>query len=290
MSLTTVVLMFFAVMEAGELRRRNRQYPYLAAGVLLTLLALARIYLGLEWMSGALMGITAGLAWTAVVGFAYRQRATRHFSGAMASMIFYASLLALFAWQVKEHTHDDLAALQSTTVIREVAADHWWASEWNRMPMDRTQLVSVASRRFNAQAAVDPMVIAEHLYEAGWEAVPETDWRWFLQALNPEPDEVTLPLLGRAYQGSPEALLLKKNIGSGDRILTIRFWDSGVRLIPGSQVLYLGQISEEVLVQRFGLYSYWRAVPVAHQLLTPIHETLAPLDLKQARPDLLLIR
>lgn len=290
MSLTTVVLMFFAVMEAGELRRRSRQYPYLVAGVLLILLALARIYLGLEWLSGALMGITAGLAWTAVVGFAYRQRATRHFSGAIASMIFYGSFLALFAWQVKEHTHEDLAALQSTTVIREVPADHWWASEWNRMSMDRTQLVSVASQRFNAQAAVDPGAIADYLEDAGWEPVPDTDWRWFLQALNPKPDAVTLPLLGRAYQGRPEALLLKKNIESGERILTIRFWDSGVRLTPAGQVLYLGQISEEVLVQRFGLYSYWRAVPVEHQLLTPIHEALAPLDLKQARPDLLLIR
>ena len=66
MSLTTVVLFFFAVMEAGELPRRHRQWPYLAAGLLVLLLGTARIYLGLEWLSGALMGILAGLAWTAV--------------------------------------------------------------------------------------------------------------------------------------------------------------------------------------------------------------------------------
>ena len=208
MSLSTVVLIFFAVMEAGELPRRHRQWPYLAAALLLLLLATSRIYLGLEWLSGALMGVTAGLAWTAVVGFAYRQRATRHFSGGVASMIFYGSLFALFVWQVNEHTENDLAALQSTIVVQEISADDWWENGWAEMPTDRTRITAVASQRFNAQVAADPSAVAEVLEKAGWERAPETDWRWFLQALNPEADSVTLPLLGRAYQGSPEVLLL----------------------------------------------------------------------------------
>ena len=109
MSLSTVVLTFFAVMEAGELPRKHRQWPYLVAALILILLALARLYLGMEWLSGALMGIAIGLAWTAIVGIAYRQRAVRRFSGATASLIFYGSFLALFSWQVNEHLADDLA-------------------------------------------------------------------------------------------------------------------------------------------------------------------------------------
>ena len=42
MNLITVVLTFFAVMEAGELRRRYRQWPYIAAALLLILLTLSR--------------------------------------------------------------------------------------------------------------------------------------------------------------------------------------------------------------------------------------------------------
>ncbi|MEE4216092.1 MAG: VTT domain-containing protein [Xanthomonadales bacterium] len=290
MSLTTVVLTFFAVMEASELQRKHRQWPYLAAAVILLLLGMSRIYLGLEWLSGALMGVTAGLAWTAVVGFAYRQRAMRHFSGGMASLIFYGSLTALFTWQVNVHTEEDMAALQSTTLLQEVAADSWWESGWRDMAMNRTRLSSVASQRFNAQVAAEPEVISHLLQQHDWEKVPDTDWRWFLQALNPEPDQVALPLLGRAYQGSPEVLLLKKNIGDNKRLLTVRLWDSGVRLMPGGQVLYLGQVAEEVLDRRFGLFSYWRAVPVEHQLIVPIQEALAPLEQKAVREDLILFR
>jgi hypothetical protein len=73
-------------------------------------------------------------------------------------------------------------------------------------------------------------------------------------------------------------------------LLTIRLWDSGARLIPEGKVLYLGQMSEEVLDRRLGLFSYWRAVPLEHRLTTPIREALSPLEQKLVQPDLLLIR
>lgn len=290
MSLSTVVLTFFAVMEARELPRKHRQWPYLAAALILTLLALARLYLGMEWLSGALMGMVSGLAWTAIVGIAYRQRATRRFSGATASLIFYGSFLALASWQVNEHLAGDLAALKSPTVLQQVSREGWWESGWNNMPMDRTRLSSVASRAFNAQIAADPREVSELLEQYGWEPVPTTDWRWIIQALNPEPNQANLPLLGRAFQGRSEVLLLKRELEADDRLLTIRLWDSGFRLVPGGQVLYLGQLSEEVLVQRFGLFSYWRATSLGSNRFRPLQEPLENLEQKLADDKLLLIR
>ncbi|NCF61711.1 MAG: hypothetical protein GWP58_02565 [Gammaproteobacteria bacterium] len=290
MSLSTVVLTFFAVMEAGELLRKHRQWPYLAAALILILLTLSRLYLGMEWLSGALMGIAIGLAWTAVVGIAYRQRAFRRFSGVAASFIFYGSFFALFAWQVHEHNSEDLETLTAPTQLREVSREAWWESEWQNMPMERTRLASVASRSFNAQISVGPEQIASLLEQDGWETVPETDWRWIIQALNPEPDQASLPLLGRAYQGRSEELLMRKNIRPDGRLLTIRLWDSGVRLVPGQQILYLGQLSEEKLVQRFKLFSYWRSTAVDRRHFRPIRAPLNSLDQKLVSENLLLIR
>ena len=290
MSLCTVVLVFFAVMEAGELQRKHRQWPYLVAALMLIALVISRLYLGMEWLSGALMGITIGLAWTTIVGIAYRQRAIRRFSGAAASLIFYGSFLALFSWQVSEHLADDLAAVKSSEVLKEMNQKAWWQSGWQEMSTDRTLLTSVASRKFNAQIAADPAQISELLEQHGWENVPATDWRWMIQALNPDPNEATLPLLGRAYQGRSETLLLRRNLEPGGRLLTIRLWDSGVRLMPGDQVLYLGQLSEEVLVQRFGVFSYWRSTAVEQSSFKTIREPLLGLDQKQVGDRLLLIR
>jgi undecaprenyl-diphosphatase len=290
MSLSTVVLTFFAVMEAGELPRKQRQWPYLAAALILILLALSRLYLGMEWLSGALMGIAMGLGWTAIVGIAYRQRAVRRFSGAAASLIFYGSFLALFSWQVQENLRDDLTALKAPTVLQQIDRSVWWETGWKNMPMERTQLTSVASRNFNAQIAADPTQISTLLEQAGWESVPDTDWRWIIQALNPRPDQANLPLLGRAFQGRSEELLLRRNLEPDGRLLTIRLWDSGVRLAPGGQVLYLGQLSREVLVQRLGLFSYWRSTAVDRSQFRPLRKPLESLDQKLVDEKLLLIR
>ena len=290
MSLATVTLTFFAVMEASELPRKHRQWPYLVAALLIMLLALARLYLGREWLSGALMGMTMGLLWTGIVGIAYRQRAFRRFSGVTASFIFYLSFFALFAWQVHEHQGEELAALTTPVVLQEIDGQVWWESDWDVVPRDRTQLASVAARRFNAQVAADPSTVAALLAGGGWEAVPDADWRWILQALNPEPDQASLPLLGRAYMGRSEELLLRKNVEPEGRVLTIRLWDSGVRLMPESRVLFVGQLSEELLVQRFGLFSYWKSSPLSVELQRPIRHSLDGLEQKQVDSDLLLLR
>ncbi len=290
MNLITVVLTFFAVMEAGELKRRYRQWPYIAAALILILLALSRIYLGMEWFSGALIGMVFGLAWATVVGIAYRQRAARRFSGGIASLIFYGAFLALFAWNIQAYLRADLSLLQAAVGEREIEQEHWWGDEWQELPKDRTSLLSVASRRFNAQIGVNPDKIAQLLEQAGWERVPESDWRWILQALNPEPDQASVPLLGRAYEGRSEELLMRRKLGPKGRILTLRMWDSGVRLLPDHQVLYFGQLSEEKLVQRFGLFSYWRSVPGSDRDMKWIREALDELDQKLVPGKILLLR
>jgi membrane protein DedA with SNARE-associated domain len=290
MSLPTVVLTFFAVMEAAELPRKHRQWPYLVSALIVTLLCISRLYLGLEWLSGALMGVAAGLAWSSIVGIAYRQRAARRFSGFAASLIFYGSFLALFAWQVSEHQETDLLALKTPTATQQMSAQAWWESGWKELPTERTQLTSVASRYFNAQIAADPDVISSLLQRSGWKPEPEADWRWIIKALNPEPNQASLPLLGRAYQGHSEELLLSRDLAPEGRLLTIRLWDSGVRLEPGDQVLYLAQLAEEVLVQRLGVFSYWRSTSVDQSRFKPLGDPLSPLEQKRVDNNLLLIR
>lgn len=156
--------------------------------------------------------------------------------------------------------------------------------------MERTSLTSVASQRFNAQIGVDLDEIARQLEQAGWERVPESDWRWILQALNPEPDQASLPLLGRAYQGRSEKLLLRRNLEQKGSMLTVRIWDSGVRLLPGRKILYFAQVSEEQLIQRFGLFSYWRSAPVSADDMRRTREALGELEQKLEQGNLLLLR
>jgi hypothetical protein len=278
------------VMIAKELRRRKRKWPYVITGLLLSLLVLARLYLGLDWLSGALVGVALGMAWTFVVGIAYRQRAQYPFNGMAASLIFFGMLTLTFAWQVDQNIEADTAALKIPIPQREILAQGWWDNEWQTLPRKRTDLKSVVAPQFNFQFAGDPENLAKLLEQHQWQVAEPANWRWSILSLNPEPSESTLPPLKKDFLGHPDILLLHRLGGDPQAQDAIRIWDSGVRLKPGGQAVYLGQIANEVLVQRMRLFSYWRALPDSRELLEQLKVELADLQVIWADDSLLIIR
>ncbi len=290
LTLATVVLGYFAVMIARELKRRKRKWPYVITGLLLSLLVLSRLYLGLDWLSGALVGVALGMAWTFVVGIAYRQRAMRAFNGTAASLIFFGMLAATFAWQVEQNLESDIAALKVPLLQREIPARDWWANDWQSLPSERTALQTVAARLFNFQFAGNPEDLAKVLASQGWQEAAPANWRWTILSMNPDPNEHTLPPLKRDYLGRADNLLLHR-LG-GDPLVqeTLRVWDSGVRLTPKGEAVYLGQIAEEVLVQRMKLFSYWSAIPAPQENLQQLAVEVGELQNHWGSDSLLLIR
>jgi membrane protein DedA with SNARE-associated domain len=292
MTMATVVLGFFAVMVARELRRSHRRWPYMATTLLLSSLLFARIYLGLDWLSGALVGCILGLAWTAIVGMAYRARALRPFSGAMASAIFYTTLGATLGWQVLVHLDQDLEAVQLPMEERRLSMEDWWSREWTGLPRARTVSRSIAAREFNLQLAGDGDALRNALAPDGWEPVERAGWRWLLQSLNPEADAFSLPLTGKNHLGRRETLVLRQVGGVAGRQRVLRLWDSGVRLSPDGTPVLVGQFFEERLTRRLWLFSYWRAEPLGDGELERLARRLRDTDLEARLPrdGLLLIR
>lgn len=288
-TLATVVLGYFAVMIARELKRRKRKWPYVFTGLLLSLLVLSRLYLGLDWLSGALMGVALGMTWTFVVGIAYRQRAVRSFNGMAASLIFFGMLAATFAWQVEQKLEADIAALKLPLPEREITAQGWWDDDWQSLPRERTHLTSVAARKFNFQFAGKPDKLAKLLAVHDWQEAEPANWRWTILSMNPDPTEFTLPPLKRDYLGHADILLLHRLGGDPSKQETLRLWDSGVRLKPTGQAVYLGQIADEVLIQRMKVFSYWSAVPAPQASLGKLAVEAAGLHIRRGSDSMLLI-
>jgi membrane-associated phospholipid phosphatase len=288
--LATVVLGYFAVMTARELRRRKRKWPYVITALLLVLLVLARLYLGLDWLSGALLGVGLGMAWTFVVGIAYRQRAMRSFNGLVASLIFFGMLALTFTWQVGQNLETDLAALKLPLLQKETTAGSWWEDEWQALPKERTHLKSVAARTFNFQFAGPLEELKQLLVAHGWQEGEPANWRWLILSMNPEPTEYLLPPLKRDYLGHADDLLLHRLGGDPSAQETIRLWDSGVRLSPSGTPVYLGQVAVEVLVQRLKFFSYWRAIPSAQTNIDLLQREAAGLQTRRVSDSMLLLK
>lgn len=290
LTLSTVVLGFFSVMVAGELPERHRKWSYMVSALLLTLLLLARVYFGLDWLSGGLVGILLGFTWTAIIGIAYRQRTGRPFSGLLVSLIFFGTLMITMAWQVNQRLSEDLDALKLELPHSIVEESTWWDTGWAKLPRERTRFQAVAAQTFNAQFAVDLAWIQSELQDKGWELAPDANWKWLMRALNPSPDFNSLPLIGKDYLGHAEVLKLRWTGDQPDRQLTVRIWDSGARVSPGEQPLYLAQFSEEVLHRRLALFSHWRAFPTEPVAWEQLKRDLSVFSSRQVASDLILFR
>ncbi len=104
------------------------------------------------------------------------------------------------------------------------------------------------------------------------------------------PGEVNLAIPKKDYLGHPDILLLHRLGGDPQEQDAIRIWDYGVRLKPGGQAVYLGQIANEVLVQRMQIFSYWHALPDSRELLEQLKVELANLQVIWGDETLLIIR
>lgn len=289
-TMTTVVLGFFSIMLAKELHRRSRQWTYLATAVLLILLLLARVYLGLDWLSGALVGLSLGLAWTAIVGIAYRQRALLPFSGPVAALIFYGMLALTWNWQAREHWVEDRLELRSPLALQTLPEADWWRQGWRELPAELTRFSAAAARRFTFQMELDPAILAETLAPHGWQPLPEADWTWLIRALNPEPEPQELSRLGKDHLGRTEALRLHRVDPVSGRSEMLRLWDSGLRLTPGNRTVYLAQASEERIVRRLRLLYYWRSTPAPEDTLNELLAALEGFEVRHAAARLWLVR
>jgi hypothetical protein len=214
----------------------------------------------------------------------------RAFNGTAASLIFFGMLAATFAWQVGQNLESDIAALKVPLLQREIPARDWWANDWQSLPAERTALQTVAARQFNFQFAGNPQDLARVLASQGWQEAEPANWRWTILSMNPDPTEHTLPPLKKDYLGRADNLLLHR-LG-GDPLVqeTLRVWDSGVRLTPTGEAVYLGQIAEEVLVQRMKLFSYWSAIPAPQESLQKLAVEVGELQNRWGSDSLLLIR
>ena len=94
----TVLFGFVAVLVARELPGRRRGWPYVVAGLAVSLVGFARLYLGAHWLSDVLAGALLGMIWIATLGLAYRSRVLRSFWVRPLSIVFFLTFSLFAVW------------------------------------------------------------------------------------------------------------------------------------------------------------------------------------------------
>ncbi len=289
--LATICFGFFAVLVAPDLQRVSRRWPYVAAAVSIALLAIARLYLGVDVLSTIVSGLLLGGCWMMVVGIAYRQRIGRPYGAVLETSLFYLALISAMFWTytgVIESGYPDYT-IQIEKHHTEMAS--WWTREWQAVPAQRSEYGAPVSQQLNTQLSGSINEFQQVLLNNGWRPAAEAGWSWPLQSLNPKADLSNLPIPARNYLGRPELLHMHNNTGDTQLVETFRLWDSGWRFEDNVKPLYVGQFMNESLSRRLGLVSYWHGSVVSNQQLTLFTDMLTDAGYEvEQRESWLLIR
>lgn len=261
--LATAVFGFFSVLIAHELPGRRRVWPYVVAALLVGLVGFSRLYLGAHWLSDVLAGASLGLLWVTALGIAYRRRVLRSFWARPVALLFFTCVLLVGGWHASRSAAVIVAAFDPPIQRLAVAEERWLRADPGlKLPIRRNELRDRDAWPLNVHYAGDPARLRDQLAAAGWQALPEADWRGLLMMLDDEANPDTLPVLPSTHDGHAEVLLLARPGKRQGELWVLRLWPAPYAIDGPASPLWLGTAQTlRFQVGARGLVRWWAALP-----------------------------
>ena len=280
LTMATVVLGFFAVMVAKDMRASHRKWAYLVNSLLLALVSFASFYLGLVTPLGLVAALALGGGWLALVGIGYRQRTLSRRHPGLLAFLFYGLLVSVTAFEVHGGYQRLADATQLELPGQVLSPGKWLDGGWQDLPEVRSRLGSDESQRFDFQYAGTRNWLVERLSEAGWRKPQVRSLRWSsLLSARPRPER--MPHLPRDFAGKPEDLIMIRDREDGRREV-LRLWASGAVLAPSGHPVWLGQVRIEAVDDILGMFNRWRDTGRRVQALNALERSLDDIAVREA--------
>ncbi|AOU97212.1 hypothetical protein BI364_03625 [Acidihalobacter yilgarnensis] len=242
-----------AMQVAQRLRGDLRWLPYSVVGLLLAGVGFARVYLGIEGLSGWLGGLLLGMIWVTLVGVACLTHAGA--GGAVRGLLLGGIMASVAGLAIGYRVPPTSPPLAVITFNHQLTDAQWWHEGWRSLPALRRRLDGEPAEPLNIQWAGDRAVIEAFLGAHGWVAPPPLTPGDALNWLLPGRDNRRLPMLPRLNDGRGPVLVRIHSLDDdavGTRELVLRLWPSTLRLSDGRPV-WVGSLRQRRLVAPLGL-------------------------------------
>ncbi len=275
-TMSTISFGFFAVLIARELPGRDRIWPYMVSGLVVTLIGFARLYLGAHWLSDVVGGMLFGIVWLLVLGIAYRRRTVRSLWMKPLAVLFYGTFLAAAVWHAPRSIDATLARFETPLASSSMPLGNWWNQGWTSLPSQRNEFDDERRWPLDVQVAGPLAPLRRQLESQGWRVQQQAGWEAALDLLTDRP-LAEHPVLPATLDTRAERLLMLKAVPGQDQMLALRLWPAPVHLQPTGKPLWIGSVQTLQHVRVFDLIGLWRPLPRAGLSLQTLAEDVAPM-------------
>ncbi len=242
---------------ARELPAQRRKWFYLTITGVVGLFVIARLSLGLSFLSAAWTGLILAVLWVSMIGIGYRVRVQRGWPVIRHSLFFGICFLLIGSVYTQYYWQQNKLEWQPQISGETLPAQLWWEQGWRQLPTHRSPLTRHDREQFNLQFAGDPEPLIRQLQQTGWQLHGQRSGGWW-QMLSPQPQTEQLPIFRQDYQGHTAVYLVSQPLG--DDLLVIRLWRSGWQLAEDHRLVpvWLGKADREQIVQRGFWFNVWQ--------------------------------
>lgn len=251
--MSTVVYGFLAVLIARQLSRPHRWLAYAIAALLISAIAMSRLYLGAHWLSDVLAGLSLGLVWVSLLGIAYYRHSPQISLPKSLSGVALIALVLAGGWHVSDRFSADLQRYAPRLEFQHMDSTMWWQEGWVKLPVYRQDLAGEYEQPLNLQWSGSLASLREELLAQGWEDPLPLNATTALRWLLPDPAIADLPVLPQVHDGRHEALIMlgqqaqtgqqRRATIDRNRQLVLRLWHSGIVLGPDEHPLWVGNVT-----------------------------------------------
>lgn len=275
-SMSLVVYGFLALLIARELPLARRWLPYSAAGMLILLIALSRVYLGAHWFSDVLAGLSLGIFWVTLIGIAYDRHRAPVLPVRQLLLVTGVLLLVVGSWQTRQHFSRELALYEPRIQMQSIMQADWVKAGWESLPAYRVDLEGGHSQPINFQWGGSLATLQLVLIKQGWQPAPTLSPVSAMNWLAPEPDINTLPVLPEVHDGQHQTLFMIAPHAADEELLTVvRLWPSNRRLAGSGSTIWMGKVASLYVENRLPLVSYLRS---RNDYVAPLEKLLSALQ------------
>jgi undecaprenyl-diphosphatase len=276
-AVTAIVFGVFAVLVSHAMGRWGRSLVVAISSLLVIAIAYSRIYLGVQWFSGAVAALLFAAVMVAAFGVAIEAIPPRRIRPLGLLVVSVAAFLIAGFVNIDRNLAKAESHYAPPQRIFALERASWLADGWQRLPRRRIDLAGRQEEALPVQWAGGLDELAQSLVSAGWQQQPKWTWKDSLKYIDLNAGIGSVAPRPALHEGLQARLTMTKANPDGAGRLVMRAYKTELAVTNGAttQPVFLVSLTEERLRRRFATYVIPVLAPASDQDIAGLRQVLA---------------